>query len=61
MTLPDEEKDTWRAWCEWDKKRYDHEVAMFETVRGGEENKAGTKKRLISSDGSSVPKKKKKT
>ena len=59
-TLPDDEKDTWRAWCEWDKQRYSHESSIFdEAGKGGSVEAAKVpKKRKLSTEGPSVPKKK---
>jgi hypothetical protein len=29
--MPEVEKQVWREWAEWDKKRFTHEMAIFET------------------------------
>jgi hypothetical protein len=28
--MPEDEKQVWREWAEWDKKRFAHEMAIFE-------------------------------
>lgn len=38
MELPEEEKNTFRAWTEWDKKRYTRDLAIFESRRNDNED-----------------------
>jgi hypothetical protein len=33
LELPEDEKDTFRGWTEWDKKRYARDLAIFESRR----------------------------
>jgi SLIDE len=33
LDLPEDEKSEFRDWCEWDKKRYEHDLAIFEKSR----------------------------
>jgi hypothetical protein len=33
LELPEDEKNTFRAWTEWDKKRYSRDVTIFESRR----------------------------
>jgi hypothetical protein len=28
--MPEDEKQVWREWADWDKKRFAHEMAIFE-------------------------------
>jgi hypothetical protein len=30
IDMPEDEKQVWREWAEWDKKRFTHEMAIFE-------------------------------
>jgi len=74
IDLPDEEKETFRAWTEWDKKRHARDLALFQSRRDGHNETADAaedddmkaihvpKKRKSQSSGGTmgVPKKKKK-
>jgi hypothetical protein len=71
LELEDDEKDTWRIWSEWDKKRFERDLRTFEKRKKKkkpkiEEDIASVdgqhvpKKRKMSTDGLSVPKKSKK-
>ncbi len=74
LDLGDEDKETWRIWAVWDKKRYTRDLAIYESVHnsygaGGEDkisedglNLHVPKKRLTTSDDgfAHIPKKKKK-
>ena len=72
LELPEDEKNTFRAWTEWDKKRYSRDVAIFESRRVDIEDASANaekddmkavhvpKKRKSQADeDSAVPKKKK--
>jgi hypothetical protein len=34
IDMPEDEKQVWREWAEWDKKRFAHEMAIFENGNG---------------------------
>lgn len=34
LELPEDEKEVFRIWTEWDKKRYVRDLAIFESRRG---------------------------
>lgn len=68
--MAEEEKDVWRKWTEWDKKRHEHDVAIFENRRNSgspvaikdeKKQKADAvhvpKKRRVSDEGSTISKK----
>jgi hypothetical protein len=33
LNLPEDEKDIYREWTEWDKKRYTRDLAVYEGLR----------------------------
>lgn len=58
LDLPDEEKQSWRVWASWDKKRYARDLAVYEARQGGGKKRAKSPGR---DDGTpQIPKKKKK-
>ena len=72
MELPEDEKNTYRAWTEWDKKRYTRDLAIFESRRIDDEDETADadeddmvavhvpkKRKKQAADESAVPKKKK--
>jgi hypothetical protein len=36
LKLPDDEKDVYRKWTEWDKLRYARDLAIYEKVKSDE-------------------------
>lgn len=68
LALSDDEKQHWRSWAAWDKKRYARDVIIYEKSKSGlqhvegAEEEAYVSKRRRQSEGDSmhVPKKKKK-
>lgn len=38
LELTDDEKTIYREWTEWDKKRYEHELLIFQNRRSGDED-----------------------
>jgi len=59
MALSDEEKEEWRAWAAWDKKRFLRDQEIFEKAQQNE-GKDGGKKRRQAENEIAVPKKRKK-
>jgi len=41
LSLPEAEKETFRAWTEWDKKRHARDLTVFQSRRDGHEDAAG--------------------
>jgi hypothetical protein len=41
LKLPETEKDVFREWTEWDKKRYSRDLAMYENLRARNDDDAG--------------------
>lgn len=40
LDLPDEEKETWRIWANWDKKRYARDLSIYENAQQSNGHKA---------------------
>jgi hypothetical protein len=40
LKLPEDEKDIYREWTEWDKKRYARDVAIFEGLHQSKKSDA---------------------
>lgn len=61
INLPEEEKETYRRWTEWDKKRYSRDLAVFQSRR--EDDLEDTTDHVENDDMKAihVPKKKKRT
>lgn len=64
MELSDDDKEIWRQWADWDKKRYARDVAIHEKRRhqddAVDESHVPKKRKSSSSkDTSSIPKKRK--
>jgi hypothetical protein len=70
LELTDEDKETYRGWTEWDKKRYAHHLSIYESRKAREQGMVEEfekdeldavhvpkKKRKNSADGSAIPKK----
>ena len=47
-SLSDEERQVWRAWSSWDKKRYAHDLSIYEITRSQatKKRKAGAPKKI---------------
>ena len=60
LGLAEEEKDTFRAWTEWDKKRYARDLAVFQSRRDGHADAAAAPAKDDGMKEIHVPKKRKK-
>lgn len=61
LELSDEDKQPWRIWASWDKKRYARDLAVYERIQGGSGGAiAQSSKKRPGDEGGNIPKKKRK-
>ena len=58
LALQDDEKSTWRSWAEWDKKRYERDLAIYSKASESGGGKRKSKDVEPMKDNLHVPKKK---